>query len=182
VHTIAAAGARHDDAVRPVKSFQRVHRLGIGTIGRPQSDPDPTAAEVDSSETSLFGHWDTWVPEVSVAAIWLATLASALLSPDLVTGSRQEHFPLVGGLDWLMRPVCAERRYSGSGTANRDDPERWSIRPGMVFASGCRKSPAGRVFRRCARRAGGDTATGVDAAVVVENLRVDDGPVRPCEG
>ena len=61
----------------------------------PAAQPDPTAAEVDSSETSLFGHWDTWVPEVSVAAIWLATLASALLSPDLVTGSRQEHFPLV---------------------------------------------------------------------------------------
>ena len=67
-----------------------------------QPDPTPTAAEVDSSDTSLFGHSDTWVPGVSVAAIWLATPASALLSPDLVTGSQQEHFPLVGALDWLM--------------------------------------------------------------------------------
>ena len=66
-----------------------------GQSGGHTPTPTPTAAEVDSSETSLFGHWDTWVPGVSVAAIWLATLASALLSPDLVTGSRQEHFPLV---------------------------------------------------------------------------------------
>ena len=94
-----------------------------------QPDPTPTAAEVDSSDTSLFGHSDTWVPGGSVAAIWLATPASALLSPDLVTGSRQEHFPLIGALDWLMRPACAERRHSSWGTANRDDRERWSIRP-----------------------------------------------------
>jgi len=70
--------------------------IGYPDDRRPQSDPDPDRSGVDSSETSLFGHWDIWVPAVSVAAIWLATLASALLSPDLVTGSRQEHFPLVG--------------------------------------------------------------------------------------
>ena len=182
-HTIAAAGARHDEAVRPVKTLQRVHRLGIRTIGRPQSHPDPgPAAEVDSSETSLFGHWDTWVPEVSVAAIWLATLASALLFPRSCHRQPAGTFPAGRALDWLMRPVCAERRHSGWGTVNRDDPERWSIRPGMVFASGCRKSPAGRVFRRCARPARGDRATGMHAAVVVQDLRVDDGPVHAVRG
>ena len=66
-----------------------------GQSGGHSPTPTPDRSGVDSSETSLFGHWDIWVPAVSVAAIWLATLASALLSPDLVTGSRQEHFPLV---------------------------------------------------------------------------------------
>ena len=68
------------------------------------------------------------------------------------------------------------------GTVNRDDPGRWSMRPGMVFASGCRTSPAGRVFRRCARPARGDRAMGMHAAVVVEDLRVDDGPVHAVRG
>ena len=70
------------------------------------------------------------------------------------------------------------------GTVNRDDPGRWSMRPGMVFASGCRKSPAGSVFRRCARPARGDRATGMHAAVVVvvQDLRVDDGLVHAARG
>jgi hypothetical protein len=45
-----------------------------------QPDPTPIAAEADS-KTTVLGHLDTWAPSVSVAAIWLSTLASALLSP-----------------------------------------------------------------------------------------------------
>ena len=68
-------------------------------------DPTPTAAEADS-KTTLLGHLDTWAPGIGVAAIWLATLAATLFSPDLVTGSQQEHFPLVGALDWLWAAVA----------------------------------------------------------------------------
>ncbi len=70
-----------------------------------QPDPTPTAAEADS-KTTLHGHLDTWAAGISVTAIWLATLGAALLSPDLVTGSQQEYFPLVGALDWLSSAVA----------------------------------------------------------------------------
>lgn len=41
-----------------------------------------------------------------MAAIWLATLAATLLSPELITGSHQEHLPLAGLLDWLWAAVA----------------------------------------------------------------------------
>jgi hypothetical protein len=41
-----------------------------------------------------------------VAVIWMATLAATLFSPDLITGSQQEHLPLVGILDWLWAAVA----------------------------------------------------------------------------
>ena len=69
--------------------------------------PDPTPiAGVAGSRTTLRGQMDRWAPGISVAAIWLATLAAALLSPDLVTGSQQEHLPLAGALDWLWAAVA----------------------------------------------------------------------------
>jgi len=68
------------------------------TRARPRRGADSRAA--------LLGHLDTWAPGIGVAAIWLATLAAALFSPDLVTGSQQEHFPLVGALGWLWAAVA----------------------------------------------------------------------------
>ena len=73
----------------------------------PAAPPDPTAiaAEADS-RTNPPGHLNSWAPGISVAAIWLATLAAALFSPDLITGSQQEHLPLAGALDWLWAAVA----------------------------------------------------------------------------
>jgi hypothetical protein len=47
-----------------------------------------------------------WAPSISVATIWLTTLAAAVFSPDLITGSQQEHLPLVGILGWLWAAVA----------------------------------------------------------------------------
>ena len=147
----------------------------------PTPTPTPTAAEVDSSETSLFGHWDTWVPEVSVAAsggrLWRRRCFPPILSPAAGRNISRWSSPRLADASGVRGAKAF-----WSGTVNRDDPERWSIRPGMVFASGCRTSPAGRVFHRCARPARGDRATGMHAAVVVEDLRVDDGPVHAVRG
>jgi hypothetical protein len=46
------------------------------------------------------------MPAISVAAIWLSTLACTLFSPDLVTGSQQEHYPIIGAVDWLWAAVA----------------------------------------------------------------------------
>lgn len=69
------------------------------------ADPTPIAAFA-GSRTLLLGHLGRWAPGISVTAIWLATLAAALLSPDLVTGSQQERLPLAGALDWLWAAVA----------------------------------------------------------------------------
>lgn len=66
-------------------------------------DSSPLLAE---AKTTRFGHLDSWAPGLSIVAIWLATLAAGLFSPDLVTGSQQEHFPLVGVVDWLWAAVA----------------------------------------------------------------------------
>jgi len=73
----------------------------------PAAPPDatPIAAEADF-RTNLRGHLNSWAPGISIAVIWLATLAAALFSPDLVTGSQHEHLPLAGALDWLWAAVA----------------------------------------------------------------------------
>ena len=67
--------------------------------------PTPIAAEADS-RTNPPGHLNSWAQGIIVAAIWLATLAAALFSPDLVTGSQQEHLPLAGALNRLWAAVA----------------------------------------------------------------------------
>jgi hypothetical protein len=72
----------------------------------PAVQPGSTASVAEVT-TTRSAHLDRWAPGLGVAAIWLATLVSALFAPDLVTGSQQEHFPLVGAVDWLWAAVAA---------------------------------------------------------------------------
>lgn len=70
-----------------------------------------SSAEIESSATEVRpvaggGRLASWAPGLSVAAIWLATLAAALFSPDMVTGFNQEHLPLAALLDWLWAAVA----------------------------------------------------------------------------
>ena len=54
-----------------------------------------------------------------------------------------------------MRPECARRGHSGWGTGGSDDPERWSVRPGMVYASSLAKRSCRRgSFARCGTASG----------------------------
>jgi hypothetical protein len=43
---------------------------------------------------------------LSVAAIWLATLAASLWSPDLVTGSMQDRIAIAAMTDWLYAAMA----------------------------------------------------------------------------
>ena len=99
-----------------------------------QPEPTPTAAGPDSKATPS-GHLDTWAPGISVAAIWLATLAAALLSPDLVTGSQQEHLPLAGSLDWLWAAVATGYVLMADRGGDRDGRTRSSARSFVLSVS-----------------------------------------------
>ena len=46
------------------------------------------------------GSWMLWTA-IGLAAIWLAVLVISLFSPDLVSGSQQEHLPLAAMTCWL---------------------------------------------------------------------------------
>ena len=43
---------------------------------------------------------------LGVAAIWLATLAASIWSPDMVTGSEHEHFGMAAVTDWLYAAIA----------------------------------------------------------------------------
>ena len=65
-------------------------------------------------------------PGVSVAVIWLATLLFSLFTPDLVSGSQQEHVPIAGLTAWLW--AAAATGYVLMATRVRepdDDPAVW---------------------------------------------------------
>jgi hypothetical protein len=64
------------------------------------------SGQVSSSPAAVGGRLLSRAPALSIAAIWLATLAAALLSPDLITGSQQEHLPLAAVLDWVWAAVA----------------------------------------------------------------------------
>ncbi|OLS27554.1 MAG: hypothetical protein HeimC3_03330 [Candidatus Heimdallarchaeota archaeon LC_3] len=38
---------------------------------------------------------------ISLAVIWISTIIVSLFSPDLISGSQQEHLPLVGWTAWI---------------------------------------------------------------------------------
>jgi hypothetical protein len=72
----------------------------------PAAKPDSILVIDDAKTATRPVRLDGWAPGLGVTVIWLATLAAALFSPDLVTGSHQEHFPLIGAIDWLWAAVA----------------------------------------------------------------------------
>lgn len=43
---------------------------------------------------------------VAVGSIWLAVIMASIFAPDLVSGSQQEHLPLVAWVDWIWGVVA----------------------------------------------------------------------------
>jgi hypothetical protein len=69
------------------------------TLERPAPEVAPTGERPRSEGRFLFAG-------LSVAAIWLATLATVLWSPDMITGSMHEHLPMAAMTDWLYAAIA----------------------------------------------------------------------------
>lgn len=62
-----------------------------------------TNETVDRTRTLHRGrYW--WV--ISVSSVLLAVLFASVFSPDMVTGSAQEHLPMAGFVDWIWAAVA----------------------------------------------------------------------------
>ncbi|MDH4140073.1 MAG: hypothetical protein OEV43_05815 [Coriobacteriia bacterium] len=57
---------------------------------------DDEAQAVDTAD----GSWMLWTT-VGLVVIWICVLVISVFSPDLVSGSQQEHIPLPAFLTWL---------------------------------------------------------------------------------
>jgi hypothetical protein len=68
------------------------------TLERPV--PEVTVARPRPERRSAFAG-------LSVAAIWVATLAAALWSPDMITGSMHEHLPMAAMADWFYAAIAS---------------------------------------------------------------------------
>ncbi len=61
-----------------------------------------TNERLDRPRTKERGrYW--WV--ISVSSVLLAVLFASVFSPDMITGSAQEHLPLAGFVDWIWAAV-----------------------------------------------------------------------------
>ena len=69
------------------------------TLERPVPDTEVDVDRPRSEGRFLFAG-------LSVAAIWLATLAAVLWSPDMITGSEQERLPMAAMIDWLYAAIA----------------------------------------------------------------------------
>ena len=69
------------------------------TLERPAPEVEPTGERARPEGRFLFAG-------MSVAAIWLATLATVLWSPDMITGSMHEHLPMAAMTDWLYAAIA----------------------------------------------------------------------------
>ena len=57
-------------------------------------------SEQAESTQSADGSWMLWAT-IGLAAIWICVLLISVFSPDLVSGSEQEHLPLAAFFAWL---------------------------------------------------------------------------------
>jgi hypothetical protein len=69
------------------------------TLERPVPEAEVPVDRSRSERRFLFAG-------LSVAAIWLATLATVLWSPDMITGSEHEHLPIAAMTDWLYAAIA----------------------------------------------------------------------------
>lgn len=59
---------------------------------------------------------------IAVASIWVSVAIASIWSPDMVTGSEQEHLPIAAFVDWLYAAIATglvlmafSRRTTGAG-------------------------------------------------------------------
>lgn len=90
------------------------------------SDPGPRIAETADRS------WKSWTL-TGVAVIWIAVAAISLLSPDLVSGSEQEHLPLAAFLAWIWG-LLATIGYLWGMSKLRGSAERKTLWTGLTLA------------------------------------------------
>jgi hypothetical protein len=91
-------------------------------MGRADQSPRDTA---DQS-------WKVWTL-IGVVAIWVGVIAISLLSPDLVSGSEQEHLPLAAFVTWIWGLIATIGLLWGMSKL-RGSAERQSLWMGLVIA------------------------------------------------
>lgn len=95
------------------------------TVVAPKNVPN-RAGLVESPSSPLFR-----LGVIGVAGIWLAVVVISIFSPDMVTGSEQEHVPIAAILTWIWG-LFATRSLVTALAAQRDRPEnvadlRWLV-------------------------------------------------------
>ena len=88
----------------------------------------PGAQVNDTADQS----WMVWTL-LGVGAIWIGVLAISLVSPDLVSGSQQEHLPLPAFLAWIWG-LLATVGFLWGMSKLRGSAERKNIWIGLVVA------------------------------------------------
>lgn len=76
--------------------------------------------------------WRRWAL-VGVVAIWVGVIAISIFSPDLVSGSQQEHLPLAGFLTWIWGLIATIGFLWGMSKL-RGSVERKTLWTGLVIA------------------------------------------------
>lgn len=71
---------------------------------------------------------------VAVTAIWVAVLVSSLWAPDFVSGSQQEHLPIVGWLDWIWG--CVATGFVALAALRGVRSHTASLTPWIILAAG----------------------------------------------
>ncbi len=64
-----------------------------------------------------------WLAAAALAVIWAAVIVISVFSPDLVSGTQQEHTPLAGILTWIWG-LIASRTLITMLAAQRGHPDR----------------------------------------------------------
>jgi hypothetical protein len=77
----------------------------------------PSMAAPKSHRATLVGS--------SVAAVWVAVGLASLMTPDLVTGSAQEHLPLAAITFWMWGAVATGLILMAAGIAGDVADTRW---------------------------------------------------------
>lgn len=95
------------------------------TVVAPKNAPN-RAGPVERPSSPLFR-----LGVIGVAGIWLAVVVISIFSPDMVTGSEQEHVPIAAILTWIWG-LFATRSLVTALAAQRDRPEnvadlRWLV-------------------------------------------------------
>jgi hypothetical protein len=90
------------------------------------SQPAPRATDADDRS------WKVWTL-IGLAVIWVAVLVISLASPDLVSGSQQEHLPLALFVTWIWGLV-ASIGYLWGMSKLRGAASRRSLWIGLVIA------------------------------------------------
>ena len=90
------------------------------------TNAEPVAAPQSESRRTAGSRAAHLAPGVAVAAIWMATLAMSVFSPDMVTGTLQEHLPLAGLTAWLWAAISTGYVLMAARAA-QDSGRSWSF-------------------------------------------------------